>query len=441
MKPTSVASKKTSRNNVIMKVLSWFRDLWFFVINTGVDAEMPLWERKRTRLLNGICFMGTAAQTWYVVSYTAPEERYVFWEAFQSAVFYLIPILLNHYKQHNLACHLFCIYNIINYSYMAISHGKVDGTEYFLLPSGIAAMLFFRNTRIIFTYFLINFIFFWICKYSFSVLKPIVVLPFNTYVPNQILFFIVSFLVVFYFRTENSRQERLLENKNRTLAEEKIKSDNLLLNILPAETAEELKATGRARTMRFEEVTVMFTDFHQFTELSEKINPEELVEMINFYFSAFDDIISNYGIEKIKTIGDSYMCVAGMPTKTDTHATDMILAALEIMQFINYHKEERRRTNKDFFELRLGIHTGPVVAGIVGIRKFAYDIWGDTVNTASRMESSGEVGMINISSTTYERIKDHFVCHYRGKISVKSKGLVDMYYVEKNIEQGTRNNE
>lgn len=213
----------------------------------------------------------------------------------------------------------------------------------------------------------------------------------------------------------------------------KQRSDELLLNILPEETAEELKETGTAKTRSFESVTVLFTDFKNFTIASEKLTPEELVAEINHCYSAFDRIVEKYGIEKIKTIGDSYMCAGGLPVSNTTHPYDVVFAGLEMIDFIEENKQERISKGQPYFELRLGIHSGPVVAGIVGIKKFAYDIWGDTVNTASRMESSGGVGKVNISGTTYEIVKEKFICSYRGKIEAKNKGSIDMYFVEGKI--------
>ena len=210
----------------------------------------------------------------------------------------------------------------------------------------------------------------------------------------------------------------------------KKRSDELLLNILPEETAEELKATGTAKAKSFDLVSVLFTDFKNFTLASEKLTPEELVAEINHCYSEFDRIITKHGIEKIKTIGDSYMCAGGLPGTNNTHPFDVVTAGLEMVNFIERNKQERIEKGQPYFELRLGIHTGPVVAGIVGIKKFAYDIWGDTVNTASRMESSGEIGKVNISGTTYELVKDKFTCIHRGKIEAKNKGQIDMYFVE-----------
>jgi class 3 adenylate cyclase/Tfp pilus assembly protein PilF len=214
------------------------------------------------------------------------------------------------------------------------------------------------------------------------------------------------------------------------ISKEKKRSDELLLNILPEETAEELKATGSAKAKSFESVTVMFTDFKNFTQASEILTAEELVAEINRCYSAFDSIITKYGLEKIKTIGDSYMCAGGLPVSNSTHPLDMVNASLEILSFIEENKKKRKEAGLPYFELRLGIHTGPVVAGVVGSKKFAYDIWGDTVNTASRMESSGEVGKVNISESTYNLIQEKFVCTSRGHIQAKNKGEIAMYFVD-----------
>jgi class 3 adenylate cyclase len=228
------------------------------------------------------------------------------------------------------------------------------------------------------------------------------------------------------------RDELDLEVQERTkeLRLEKQKSDDLLLNILPEEVANELKEKGSADAKQFDMVTVMFTDFKGFTKISERLSPSQLVEEIHICFKAFDAIIAKHNIEKIKTIGDAYMCAGGLPVSNETHAVDVVNAAIEIRQFMQEHLEKKKLASQEVFEIRIGIHTGPVVAGIVGIRKFAYDIWGDTVNVASRLESSGEAGKINISGGTFEYVKDKFVCTHRGKIEAKNKGQIDMYFVE-----------
>ncbi len=235
--------------------------------------------------------------------------------------------------------------------------------------------------------------------------------------------FIIGFAIVIIFAGIFFRQ------RNR-ISKEKQRSEELLLNILPEETAEELKNTGTATAKSYDSVTVLFTDFKDFTKLSEILTPEELVAEINECFSAFDAIMQKYGIEKIKTIGDAYMAAGGLPKVNSTHPRDVVRAAIAIREFMNEHKIKKQAEGKLFFRIRIGIHTGPVVSGIVGTKKFAYDIWGDTVNTASRMESSGEPEKVNISGTTYELVKDNFDCFYRGKLAAKNKGEIDMYFVD-----------
>jgi class 3 adenylate cyclase len=217
------------------------------------------------------------------------------------------------------------------------------------------------------------------------------------------------------------------------ISKEKKRSEELLLNILPAEVATELKQTGRCQAKTFSMVTVMFMDFKDFTNVSEKVSAELLVDEINFCFSAFDGIIQKHKVEKIKTVGDAYICVGGLPVLNYSHALDVVNAAIEIRDFMLSHKKEKEARGEIPFELRIGIHTGPVVAGIVGVKKFQYDIWGDTVNLAARMEQNSEAGKINISGSTYQLVKDKFTCSYRGKVEAKNKGEVDMYFVEGNI--------
>ncbi len=237
------------------------------------------------------------------------------------------------------------------------------------------------------------------------------------YVAGLILLSLLSF---FIFRNFLNQQK-----SNRVIRVEKQKSDDLLLNILPAEVASELKENGRAMARQFDDVTVLFTDFVDFTKISESLSPQDLVSELHLNFKAFDEIMERHGLEKIKTIGDAYMAVAGLPVPHPDHAHRAALAALDIQSFV----QARQKTVAQPFQIRIGIHSGPVVAGIVGVKKFAYDIWGDTVNTAARMESSSEPGKINMSGATYALLKDSFPCVYRGKIEAKNKGEVDMYFL------------
>lgn len=210
---------------------------------------------------------------------------------------------------------------------------------------------------------------------------------------------------------------------------ERRKSEELLLNTLPRKIAEELKQTGKVKPVYYQSASILFTDFKDFTKLAEQLTPEELVEELDYCFSSFDMIIEAHNLEKLKTIGDSYMCVGGIATPNPTHAIDAVLAALQIQAFMRWRRQEKIQNNQPYWEIRIGIHSGPLLAGVIGKKKFTYDVWGDAVNIASRMESSSLPGAINISQSTFELVKDFFDCEYRGKIAVKNKGDIDMYFV------------
>jgi class 3 adenylate cyclase len=224
-----------------------------------------------------------------------------------------------------------------------------------------------------------------------------------------------------------------LENKvalrTSQLQQEKDKSDKLLLNILPMSIAEELKENGKAGAKKHENVTVLFTDFVNFTKICEELEPEVLVRELDECFRLFDEITHKYNLEKIKTIGDAYLCACGVPSPIPDHAEKTILAAKEILEAINVFNAQNIQKSLPEFKIRIGVHTGPLISGVVGTRKFAYDIWGDTVNIAARMEQNSETGKINISQVTYELVRDKFDFVHRGKVKVKNKNEIDMYFL------------
>jgi len=238
------------------------------------------------------------------------------------------------------------------------------------------------------------------------------------------LFLIRKWRFLGYQRAE-SRISARMESRIQSLAAEKEQSDKLVPEILPQETAIQLKQKGKSKWDKYERATVLFSDIQGFTQIAEEMNPEALIDELDHFFFHFDSVVEKYNIEKIKTIGDAYMAAGGIPTKNSTNPVEVVLAALEMQSYMQQLKSSRA----DIWDLRIGIHTGPVIAGVVGHKKVSYDIWGDTVNTASRMESSGIPGKINISSITYGMVKDFFLCEYRGKLPVKYKGKIDMYFV------------
>lgn len=249
--------------------------------------------------------------------------------------------------------------------------------------------------------------------------------------------FIIGFLLLlislfFIYRNYKNQKNynRKLNISNHKLEKEKEKTEELLHNILPVEVANELKLKGSSEARQYENVSVLFTDFVNFTGISETLSPKELVAEIDLCFKAFDEIIQKHHLEKIKTIGDAYLAVSGLPNENRDHAISIINAAKEIVEYMNSTNSAFGNKSGNRAGIRIGIHSGPVVAGIVGVKKFAYDIWGDTVNTAARMEQNSEPGKINVSSSTYEIAKSKFKFVHRGKVSAKNKGMIDMYFVE-----------
>ena len=214
------------------------------------------------------------------------------------------------------------------------------------------------------------------------------------------------------------------------IEKEKQKSEKLLLNILPAQIAEELKQTGKVKPIYYPSASVLFTDFENFSKVAELMEPEDLVRELDYCFSYFDRVVEKYNLEKLKTIGDSYMCCGGIPQTNHTHPLDAIMAALQIQKFMAFRKIKKSKQNLPYWDIRIGIHSGSLLSGVIGKKKFVYDVWGDTVNLASRMESSGVAGQINISQATFDLVKDSFEVEHRGKISAKNMGEVDMYLIK-----------
>jgi len=227
------------------------------------------------------------------------------------------------------------------------------------------------------------------------------------------------------------REKEKVEEQKRLLQIEKDKSEKLLRNIIPEATAEELKSKGRASARAYKTVSVLFTDFVGFTKIAEHMKPTELVHRLDIYFRKFDEIIVHNNLEKIKTIGDAYMCAGGVPVRNNTNPIDSVLAALQIQDYMARLKNDAIANGTEYWDLRLGINTGEVTAGVIGSERLAYDIWGSTVNQAQRMEMMGEAGRVTISGTTFKLIEPYFECTFRGKVKSKSKGMIDMFTVER----------
>ena len=244
----------------------------------------------------------------------------------------------------------------------------------------------------------------------------------------------VQFIVYRYlerkFRKKQEELEKVITKKNEDLVKVNEKTEALLANVLPKDTAEELMSSGKVAKTKYNFVTVLFSDIQGFTQIAEEMNPEVLIDELDKFFFHFDSVVEKYRIEKIKTIGDAYMCAGGIPEKNRTNPVEVVLAAIEMQEYMMKLKEDSLIRGIKYWDIRIGIHTGTVIAGVVGHKKLSYDIWGDTVNIASRMESSGEGGKINISGATWEFVKDFFECEYRGRMPVKYKGDLDMYFIK-----------
>lgn len=334
-------------------------------------------------------------------------------------------IFFNYLQVHTLAKLLFFATVVVQLFAICITFGKSSGLDQFFFAAFVG--IFFvvdRYQKIMIIPALVVFTAeYLLIQYINAYIDPIVRLEEDTatiirYFTSGSVFFLLA-LQCLYFYWGNQRAELQLEKAQR-------ESENLLLNILPPPIAAELKKNGVVEPVEHDSVTVVFTDFVGFTASSEARDPADLLRELDDCFSAFDDIIERHGLEKLKTIGDAYMFAGGVPVNLADNAAQCVRAAQEIIAFA----EARRATNPRFWKIRVGVHTGRLVAGVIGRKKFIYDVWGDTVNTASRLESAGEPGRINISAETFHLIQDKFACTYRGEIAVKGKGPLPMYFVE-----------
>lgn len=359
---------------------------------------------------------------------------------FNSVAYFILPFLYRtNWLGHNILVFLFFIFGLTGVSIDIFSLGGLSSSvlPWYSIPPIAALMM--SNKKIgwfwaIFSYLfitLIGYLAFNGFEFKNELAPELSIISHTTNISGLVM---LIFLIALVFENTKNRALKNLAEKNEQLDKEKQRSDHLLQNILPLEIVAELKEKGTSDAKLFEHVTVLFSDFVNFTKMSETMTPQELVEELNFYFKKFDEIITFNNLEKIKTIGDAYMATGGLNTSGKIEPEHVIQSAIEMQEVVSQRKNEQSKNNKPAFEMRIGIHTGPVVAGIVGLKKFSYDIWGDTVNTASRFEAESAPGKINISQQTYDLVKDKFECEYRGKIQAKNKGQIDMYFVKTKID-------
>ena len=369
-------------------------------------------------LVNGILNIIGSFGTFYL-----PNFLILFVLNFGTGILFLFLYYLARVK--NIYYILYWPLNLTIVSFLSVNWftngGSHGGSHYYLIPALVIATILVRNNNIIFVYGFYAIL--TLSLFGVEYYYPQYITMFQT---NQDRYLDASFNYAFVQLFTGF----LIFILSRNLDLERKKSDKLLLSILPEKIAIELKRNDIVVPVKYETVSVLFTDIAGFTRIAEKMNPEELVSELDHIFSVFDSIVKKHNVEKIKTIGDAYMAAGGIPVANKTNAVDTVLCAIEFQEYMKFLQAKKKFEEKPFFELRIGIHTGSVVAGVIGHEKIAYDIWGDTVNTASRMESSGIVGEINISSSTYDLVKELFLCEHRGKVSAKNKGEIDMYLVK-----------
>lgn len=427
--------------------------IWNFISALGIDFSVDdITGKKRKILFNRIVFILTLINVivlllqcslifynflyYYlmgradIIDYRKlyPEE---FLYEIVSSIFYLGILYNNQRKKFDLSLKLYLFFFPVYIFIVALSFGpKIDAHFIFLICYLQIFMFCGLHQKKLIIYSLIFttiLLLLTIIGYNYFDYSFMNYLPERNYI-NIVTNILISVLLIYEFY-------KITENTEIALNHERKKSDNLLANILPESAIIELKDSGAVKPVFYPSATILFTDFKGFTKIAEKLTPKELITELDFCFSQFDKIIKKNNLEKLKTIGDSYMCAGGIPKENKSHPIDCILAALEIQTLMEGIKKNKLALGFDYWELRIGIHTGPLIAGVIGVEKFAYDVWGDTVNIASRMESSGEVGKINISEKTYNLIKDYFECEYRGEIDAKNKGKIDMYFLLKLKEE------
>ncbi len=394
------------------------KNLMFYLIGNPKKSSLEHRLFNSISLVNGVINILGSFGTFYL-----PNFLILFTLSFVTGILFLFFYYLSRFK--NIYYALFWPFNLTILFYLSINWitngGSIGGSHYYLIPALVIATILLRTHNLYFVYSI--YILVTILLFGIEFFKPEVMTLYkmdqDRYLDaggNYVFILILTGILIFIL------------SKNLDL--ERKKSDNLLLNILPEKIALELKENDKVIPKYYESVSVIFTDMAGFTKIAEKLKPDELVSMLDHIFSEFDKIIKKHNIEKIKTIGDAYMCAGGIPTENFTHAFDAVSCAVELNEYMRTLKIKKEKSNEPFFELRIGVHSGPIIAGVIGKEKFAFDIWGDTVNTASRMESSGIIGEVNISKSTYDLIKDKFICEYRGKVNAKNKGEIDMYLVK-----------
>lgn len=407
---------------------------WFArLLNAGVTEETPPQDARYIKTVNTTVLVVFAISFPYSIIYQyfkLFELSPTLWSLGLIVGTYPVVLYLNHKQYYLGAKLLFIALGFFHLSLLGILLDRGSGLDLYILISFMLPWFIFKPGEG--KYIAISEVFlyglYFGVQYFLDQHSPLIQVDKNSLYYFR---FVNLNLVILYFILQGHYIYKLSREAEIQVQREKELSDSLLLNILPEAVAKELKEKGRVTPVHYEEVSVLFTDFVGFTKISEKLSPEEIIEDLDNCFRRFDEITEKYGLEKLKTIGDAYMCAAGLPKPDKRHAQNAVLAAMEMRDYIRDYSKERRKQKLPVWKIRIGIHSGPLVAGVVGYKKFAYDVWGDTVNTASRMESAGIPNEINISKATYDLIRGEFVCVSRAFKRAKDKPDLQMYLVKK----------
>jgi len=376
------------------------------------------------RLFNTISLLNAVANIGGAFAVLS-QRNYAFLFALNlgTGLFFLVFYYLSRFRNANRYLYWPFVLLILGFLFVNAlgNSGSRGGAHYYFIPALVISVILSGRTRRT----VIAIILFCAATAALLVLEQLRPGWFSLYANDRERFIDISGNLLFVQVFTGILVQVLSQNLN----QERRKSDRLLRSVLPATIADELKQTDRVQPVDYEHASVLFTDFVGFTQIAESFTPQQLIEELDSCFGEFDRIAKKHNLEKIKTIGDAYMAVGGVPVANQTHAVDCVLAALEIEQLVSALREKEMRRSRPYWQIRIGIHSGDLVAGVVGREKFSYDVWGDTVNTASRLESSGVAGRINVSGATYELVKDFFDCEFRGKVAAKNKGEIDMYFI------------
>jgi adenylate cyclase len=401
-------------------MIKWLKKLLAKIAEIGIDSNTSYKEAKFIRMTNyqTVIVMFFLLLVIAQVAFKLPASSYILYNCLAFLIGYLIVFLLNYLKWYNSAKYFLSLSSLTLVSLNAIHLGGAADNHLFLMVVVMVSFFIFKDFRHITILAIIGFSLFAGLEFYFIDHGPLIETDDNFYIQSRLLSVLNMFLMLIFVTAYNFV---VIRQKESELEKEKEKVESLLLNILPASIAERLKNKQEMIADKLDNVTVLFADIVGFTTISQQLNADELVELLNTIFSRFDRVAKKYGLEKIKTIGDAYMVAGGVPLPLQDHCSNVAKFALEINEIMN--SQELSGSLK----LRIGIHTGPVIAGVIGEEKFIYDLWGDTVNTASRMESHGIEGSIQVTEEVYQKLGDKFVLEFRGEQVIKGKGILKTY--------------